>query len=624
MSLFANRASRRVKKIWWFSLALLLGTCATTAIVAWVEVARNTDLADPTIGITARDKDESQAVDSPIWFTDVTAALGVVMRHGPGPRRRLLPEDTGSGLAWADYDRDGDWDLYVVNFPSTSDGADDPQSSNRLYRNDQGRFTDVTAAAGVGDPSGFGMGASFADYDGDGDVDLYVTNVGPNRLFRNRGDGTFEEVAAAAGVDDLTWSTGAAWGDYDRDGDLDLYVSNYVRFDAGDLQTTLAETSQFGQYAVPFTLNPNSFDPAPNRLYRNRGDGTFEEVAEACGIDNPTGRSFGATFCDLDGDGWLDLYVVNDVSENKLYRNTLGDPAAEQFVGKKPPFVVALSQDFGQRRDGTISTFVDLSAVTGTADPRGSMGLSVGEIGNLGGGPDGLPDLFITHWIAEENAFYQSKIMPDGFLEYRDKTRQFRLGEISIDNVGWGCALADLDLDGRADIIVANGSTLERTNDVTQLTPQPLFLFWNDGHAFRNVASTAGDAFRRLYNARGLAVADFDGDGDPDLAFSVNRGAPVLLRNDTSLGYHALRIRLRGRPAACFGARVEVMVAGRAQYQWWAADVTYLGVHAPELIFGLGAHAAADSVRVRWADGTESARSQVPAGVTEIEADDAG
>jgi hypothetical protein len=580
----------REQKIWLSIAATLLGLTALSAAAVLIGARRNTDLADPASGVTAEFMHAATSDAPPIRFTEVASELGIRMRHGPGPRTRTLPEDTGSGIAWGDYDGDGDWDLYVVNMPGPPESSE--SAANRLYRNDGARFVDVTEAAGVADAERCGMGASFADYDGDGDVDLYVTNRGPNRLFRNRGDGTFEDVAENAGVADPLWSTGVAWGDFDRDGLLDLYVCNYVRYDADAFGEDL-KLDGGDSFTVPFTLNPNSFDPEPNRLYRNRGDGSFEEVAEPYGVQNPEGRSLAATFVDLDGDGWLDLYVNNDVSTNCLYRNMHGERDAEGVA---------------------ITRFADLSTITGTADPRGSMGLSVGEIGAMTGAFDGLPDLFITHWVAQENAFYQSVSIAGAGLEYRDKIRHLRIGEISIGVVGWGCALVDLDRDGRVDIAVANGSTLEQKTDNTLLIPEPMFLFWNAGAHFVDVAPRAGPACARRHSARGLAAADFDGDGDVDLALAINRGEPLLLRNESATDNRSLTVILEAPSAATFGAKVEVVIDGRPQVRWWGADVSYLSGHAAELVFGLGPSAHADEVRVRWADGRETTIGRTPAG----------
>ncbi len=594
--------SRRTRKALHAGVWTGVGTVLLVALALWVAARRNTDLADPTEGVTSVFKNTDGAAAPPIRFRDVAEHMGVVARHGPGERGRTLPEDTGSGLAWGDYDGDGDWDLYVVSFPGPlgREGGGDhssPEASNRLYRNDGDRFTDVTMEARVGDPGGFGMGATFADYDGDGDEDLYVTNFGPNRLFRNLGDETFDEVAAVAGIDDPLWSAGVAWGDYNRDGHLDLYLTNYLRYDAAGAGPEPVMDST-GAYVIPFTLNPNSFDPEPNRLYRNRGDGTFEDLALPAGVQNADGRGLTATFCDLDGDGWLDLYVNNDVSTNRLYRNLGGDFGTDDLV-----------------------IFDDLSNRTGTADPRGSMGLSVGEIGGMSGEPDGLPDLFITHWIAQENAFYQSLLAPGGTrrnLEYRDKTRHLRLGEISIDTVGWGSALVDFDLDGGVDVAVVNGSTLEHKDDPKSLIAEPIFLFWNGGEHFTDIAPSAGEALGRTYWARGLAAADFDGDGDVDFAVSVNRGRPLLLRNETETTNRSLTVRLRAAASARFGARVAVTVGGRTQYRWGGSDVTYLGMHAPDLIFGLGDQDLVERIDVRWADGSESTLTGVAAGSVEV------
>ncbi len=612
MSLFRRATSgrgksRRTRKALHAGVWTGVGTFLLAVMALWLAAWRNTDLADPTEGVTSVFKNTGGAAAPPIRFRDVAEQMGVLARHGPGERGRALPEDTGSGLAWGDFDDDGDWDLYLVSFPGPlgREGVEPsgPEGSNRLYRNDGDRFTDVTTEARLGDPGGFGMGATFADYDGDGDEDLYVTNFGPNRLFRNLGDGTFDEVAAAAGVDDPLWSTGMAWGDYDRDGHLDLYISNYVRYDdAGAGPEPVMDST--GAYIIPFTLNPNSFDPEPNRLYRNLGDGTFEDLALPSGVQNADGRSLSATFCDLDGDGWLDLYINNDVSTNRLYRNLGGDFGADELV-----------------------LFDDLSNITGTADPRGSMGLSVGEIGGMSGEPDGLPDLFITHWIAQENAFYQSLVTSGGTpssaslrgnLEYRDKTRHLRLGEISIDTVGWGSAVVDFDLDGRIDLAVVNGSTLEHKDDPRSLLAEPIFLFWNDGEHFTNIAPTAGEALGQTYWARGLAAADFDGDGDVDFAVAINRGRPLLLRNETQTTNRSLTVRLRAPASAYFGARVAVNTGGKAQYRWCGSDVTYLGMHAPDLIFGLGEGDVAERIDVRWADGSESTLIDVAAGSVEV------
>jgi hypothetical protein len=592
-------ASRRVRKIWYSVGATVGGTVLLVGLVLFLEWHRNTDLADPSENITSFSTDSSQSGAPPFEFSDVTQELGITMRHGPGHRSRILTEDTGSGAAWGDIDDDGDWDLYIVNFPGPQASDHGVACWNRLYRNDGDRFTDITQQAGVADAEGFGMGAWFIDLDTDGDQDLYVTNVGANRLFENQGDGTFLDIAARSGVDDDAWSTGAAWGDFDQDGDLDFYLCNYVDFSGVDFSPHEIAASMMGSTTVPFTLNPNSFDPVRNRLYRNLGDAVFEDVAVEFGVDDPGGRSLTATFCDIDGDGRLDLYVNNDVSTNRLFRNRcapIEDTPASEVI-----------------------PFDDMSTLSGTADPRGSMGLSVNEIGNMNNLFDGLPDLFITHWVAQENALYQSVSAPEGLVLFLDKTRDFRLGERSVKAVGWGCVFADFDLDGRSDIAVANGSTLEDKSDRQQLRTQSPFLFWNDGRQFHDIAPDAGVALAAKRSARGLAAADFDNDGDVDLFMTVNRGSPILLRNDTPTENHALKIVLSGPPAVCFGARVELLTGQQRQMSWWGCDSSYLSMHSTELLFGLGTAEKVDRIVVRWADGRETVRTEVSHGRLTIE-----
>ena len=532
-----------------------LGVLAVAGASLLLERSRETDLMDPEASVTTERRHEIPEHAPTLHFEDVAEESGLEAHPAPERRGRLLTEDTGSGLAWGDYDRDGDPDLYLVGFPTAS--APEGAPSNRLYRNDDGSFVDATAAAGVGDPEGFGMGASFADFDADGWPDLYVTNRGPNRLFRNLGDGRFEEVAQAHGVDDPGWSTSVAWGDYDRDGRLDLYVANYVDFDEDMLRKS--DSGDAAWQGIPLSMNPNAFAAQPNRLYRQLADGTFRDVAAEAAASDPQGRSLGTAAVDMDGDGWLDLYVANDVSPNALLRNLA--------------------------EEGEI-LFEEKSWATGTADPRGSMGIAVADLAFEDSG-DGLADLFITHWVAQENAFYLSVRAADGFIEYRDRAQSVGLGQISTDTVGWGCAFLDLDLDGRLDLAVANGSTLE-VGDPPSLEAQSMFLFWNDGIRFWNLAPAAGAAAREPRVARGLAAADYDRDGDVDLAISVNRGAPVLLRNDSAVAGHWLAIRLEAPDALTRGARVRLTGPLGTQTRWYGSDASFASSHFPELVFGLG------------------------------------
>ncbi|MCC7044309.1 MAG: CRTAC1 family protein [Acidobacteria bacterium] len=572
---------RRLWRVTWMTIAGgALLTAAGLVMVRW----RDTDFGDPTRNVTSEFASGTRPAGAPeLHFSDVTEAMGLG-GVPPRTRRRVLPEDTAGGVAWGDYDGDGRLDLFATAIPPPG-GDWNTAGTGRLWRNLGDRFTDVTLHAGVADGRCLGMGASFADYDADGRLDLYVTCYGPNRLYRNRGDGTFEQVAEAAGVADTTWSTGAAWGDVDGDGHLDLYVANYVDFDPATARPP--QQGSAGWEGMPFTLNPNSFSAVPNRLYRNRGNGTFEEIALPAGVSNPDGRSLAATFVDFDGDNRLDLYVNNDVSPNALFHNIAA----------------------GAGR----AIFEDLSSATGSADPRGSMGLCVADLGAGSHPPDGRPDLFITHWIAQENALYQTIAAGRGF-EVRDRTRALGLGEVSLDRVGWGCVAADVDLDGRLDLVVANGSTLERADDPMHLRSETPFLFWNDGRTFHDVAPWSGPALEAAHDGRGLAAADFDGDGDLDLAIARSGAGPLLLRNDSPRLGAALAIRLAGLPARLSGARVEVTTAGNTQVRWYGADVSYLSAHGPDLVFGLGASPGAEHVSVRWADGTTTTRGPTPAG----------
>lgn len=564
-------------------MSLLLtgaGLALATILGLALERSRDTDLADASESVTTEFAHRPPSDLPALELRDVAGSLGIHALHGSGPRTRTLPEDTGSGLAWCDYDGDGDMDLYLVSFS----GAGSEASPNRLFRNDGGRFVEVTDRAGVGDPEGFGMGARFADYDGDSFPDLYVTNHGPNRLFRNRGDGTFEEVGERLGVSDDRWSVAAAWGDLDLDGRLDLYVTNYVDFEPGNVGPG-PESSDPTWRGVPFTLNPNAFDPQPNSLFLQEPDGGFREVALELGASNPEGRSLAVTVVDLDGDGWLDLYVANDVSANVLLQN--------------------LGKDFGT------ALFEDRGPGTGTADPRGSMGISVTDLATPEHPADGLPDLFVTHWVAQENALYQALVTGTG-IEYRDRVRSLRLAEVSTDRVGWGSAFVDLDLDGRMDLAVANGSTLEESADRSRLQAQAAFFFWNGGTRFHDTAGVWGEDAALPRVARGIAVADFDLDGDADVAISVNRGAPVLLRNEGAPKNAWLAVRLETGDARSIGARVSLLGGAETQVRWMGADASFASQHADEILFGLGGRKEGD-LEIAWVDGSRRRIQGLPA-----------
>lgn len=299
----------------------------------------------------------------------------------------------------------------------------------------------------------------------------------------------------------------------------------------------------------------------------------------------------GAVLLDLDGDGWMDLYVANDVSPNVLLTSLAADLAGEPV-------------------------FEDRSAETGTADPRGSMGIAVGKLLPSESELAELPDLFITHWVAQENALYQARPGPRGVLEYHDKARNAHIGELSLQAVGWGCGVTDLDLDGRGDLVVANGSTLEDRNVPEALIPQPLQILWNSGDRFFDLTPAAGGDAAAKRVARGLAIADYDGDGDPDLALSVNRGRLVLLENRSPALGMSLGVRLRGSPALRTGSRLTLLHEDRAQVRWWAGDPSYASGHDPEVRFGLGRNGAAEALTVRWTTGAGTRVLRPPSGYT--------
>ena len=504
-------------------------------------------------------------------FTDVTRQAGLgEFRSFAGDRSSQLPEDMGSGVAWGDFDNDGSEDLFVVSAGGPLDMPAGQRAPSLLYRNmGDGTFRKVE---NFPDTRILGMGAAWGDYNNDGWLDLIVTGYDTLLLFRND-HGVMVRDTRFPNLKGF-W-TGASWGDYDRDGNPDLYVCGYVRYKPGDAGHV---SQQFG-LEVPFTLNPSSYEPERNLLFHNNGDGTFTEVAEKMGVANRDGRSLGALWHDFDGDGWLDLYVANDVSENKLYLNRHGK-------------------------------FVDSGRSAWVEEYRGSMGLAAGDFDR-----DGDDDLFISHWIAQQFALYQSllseqkeagTVKPE--LHFTDVAETHGIGQVSLQSIGWGTAFVDFDSDGWLDLVVANGSTFETKRQPRKLEPMASFLFWNQKGEFFHDLAPWNASLSVPHASRGLAVADFNNDGAMDIAI-VDHGEGVrLLRNDIPQG-NWLELRLhslagRSREPVGFGDGATVIAdAGGVKLRRTVTSASYLSQDSRRVHFGLGKSARADQVEVRWLDG---------------------
>jgi tetratricopeptide (TPR) repeat protein len=567
--------------------ALVFLAAAAIAAFRWREPDQTYEPGEDTEGITSDLSRKLPANYPRITFTDVTASAGIQFQHFSGKRSSQLPEDMGSGAAWGDYDNDGWIDLIVANEVGPLTMSESARHASparaRLYHNDHGRFTDVTDKAGI-DFRGWGMGVAWGDYDNDGNIDLILTAYGHNVLYHNNGDGTFTDKSVESGIGiPVGFWTGASWGDYNRDGFLDLYVTGYVKYKRPE--------NTKGNYDIenPASINPASFPPERNLLFRNNGNGTFTEVAKAAGVMDTTGRGLSVAWADFDGDGWLDLYVANDQSDNAMFRN-LGN-------GK----------------------FSDISHSARVADYRSAMGIAVGDWDN-----DGAQDLFLTHWLAQENALYTNQLSESkkklsggdvSKLTFMDEADRYGLGQISLDFVGWATSFIDYDNDGKVDLFVVNGSTLQQKSDSTQMVPEVNLLFWNQGRkaGFFDVSSVSGPTFKKEFVGRGAAWGDFDNDGDEDV-FIVNHGGPgILLRNDGGNRNHWLQVEVRGVKSnrQGIGATVRVVVGDTVQTRQIGAQASYLSQNSLIETFGLGRAARADTVEVRWPAGARVVRTDV-------------
>lgn len=533
-------------------------------------------------------------------FIDQTQASGLEFVHFNGMSGELyFPEMMGPGVGLFDYDNDGDLDVYLVQGhmlgpdKKLKDAVYPPTSgqplSDRLYRNDLGRdgagslrFTDVTGSAGI-KAGGYGMGVAAADYDNDGDVDLYVTNFGSNQLWRNEGDGTFSDVTAQAGVDDERWSVSASFVDYDRDGLLDLYVGNYVVYALEDARRCRNPTS------VADYCGPNSFKPESDSLFRNLGDGRFENVSYRSGLGKARGAGLGISTADFNGDGQVDMFVANDGMANFLW---IGDG------------------DGGFVDDGLFAGV----AVNGSGMSEASMGVDAADFDG-----DGDEDLFMTHLVRETNTLYVN----DGAGLFEDRTSETGLANPSVPFTGFGAGFFDYDNDGWLDLFIVNGGvTLFESEAWAQEGDdwplhRPNQLFHNDQGRFRDISESSGKALKASEVSRGTAFGDLDNDGDTDLIVANNSGPAQLLTNAVGSqgGWIGLRLMTAGCRRDALGARAQlVLEGGRSLWRRARSDGSYGSANDPRILIGLGKVQGAHDVLVVWPDGSRQRWSGLKSG----------
>ena len=517
--------------------------------------------------------DDGLVLGTRVQFVDVAAEVGVALMNvsGDGEQQYVVDAFIG-GSAFFDYDRDGDLDLYVLNgsrvggFP----GRDPP--SNALYRNEGATFANATEESGLGD-TGWGMGCAVADYDNDGDADLYVTNYGSNALYENRGDGAFVDVAQRAGVfGEEAFSTGCAFFDYDRDGDLDLYVANYVDFDHF-METTPDRRHEWRGLTVHF--GPHGMRGEADVFYRNEGEGVFSDATAGAGlVDRDTLYGLGVVAGDYDNDGDSDIYVANDTGPNYLYEN---------------------------RGDGT---FADVAWMKGAAygeggQPQGCMGIAFGDYDN-----DAYLDILVTNFWEETNTLYHN----DGGRFFSDLTFDAGVGLESFQFLAWGTEFFDYDNDGDKDLFVANGHVypqVDRANlGVSYAQTNQLFENRGDG-TFAEVSLTSGAGLQIEKVSRGASFGDYDEDGDLDIFVLELNALPTLLRNDGGDRNNYLIVRTEGTKSNKdgIGARIKLRCGDVTQVGEVRSGSSYLSQNDLRVHFGLGECSTVDRLEVFWPSG---------------------
>jgi len=500
------------------------------------------------------------------WFQDIAAASGIAFRHRTDARGDyLFPEIIAGGVGLLDYDRDGLLDVFFVQAGSLYEPGLAP--GHRLYRNlGNGRFLDVTEQARVaGRPGDYGMGCAAADYDNDGDVDLYITSFGANALYRNNGDGTFDDVTAASGVPGSAWGLSAAFLDFDADGLLDLAVANYVRW------SRQRELPCHSGGQRDYCLPNNYSAPLPDTLYRNLGDGRFADVSEAAGLRAAFGNGMGLIAADVNSDGRLDLFVANDSMPNQLWINQGG-----RFLNQARDLGCAVN------RQGVVEA---------------NMGIALADLDD-----NGTPDLFVSHLRDETNTLFVN----EGGV-FTDLTARAGLGLPSLPTTGFGTGFADFDNDGILDCYVANGAVLKAPKPADPADPyaEPCQLFrGREGLRFEEILPRGGTKPVQVRTSRGAAFGDLDNDGGIDIVVVNKDAAPFVLRNVVASRGHWVMFRVLNRHGSdAIGAELRIESGGKTRIRYANPAYSYCATNDPRVHCGLAAATRVDRVTVRWPTG---------------------
>ncbi len=509
-----------------------------------------------------------RASEDPIYpFEEILPEKsGIHWTHTAGKsQERFLPETTGPGCAFLDYDNDGWMDIYLVNSGKCDFYDPNPPLRNALYHNNRdGTFTDVTEKARVAG-GGYGQGVAVGDYDGDGLPDIYVTQYGRSILYHNNGDGTFTDVTEKAGVAAPGWSSSAVWFDYDNDGKLDLFVCQFVEF-----SKALNKSCGPGEEGKHGYCIPRLYKPTPSWLFHNNGDGTFTDVSKSSGIANSLGKAWGVVATDLNNDGLLDLFVSNDTAPNFVFMNR----GKGRFEENATDAGVAYSAD-GRARSG--------------------MGLDSADFNQ-----DGWMDLFVANIDLERFSIYQNN--HDGTFD--DQAGPTGIGMATRLMSGWGLKFFDYDNDGNLDLFLVNGNPDDLIESLHSQVKylEPLMLFHGTGKSFQNVSSQSGPIFAKPLSARGMAIGDFNNDGAVDVLVAINDGAPLLLRNAVGSQNHWLGINLVGTKANpdAIGARITYQSGDLKQQRMKVGGGSFLSSHDPRMVLGIGKRTKIDWLEIQW------------------------